>query len=464
MKSSHSILGVLLASAAATAVLQGCKKTPPKAPEDACAALTDARTKLLESAVARFNQREQRIERFLGSLQVARYLDEYARQQGCPSKDEGQGGSEKRGGSDEPPGGAPGDDDKALEDVSGAVDTAAQNALNTAADKLPTDDRDFASCQLRQQTCDSTSTLAKKSRLLDAYLWSNRKTVWDEDNRRGWKQLTDAERQVARKTVAFFLGDDWKLKDEKWRTGPIDALQAAYKLCEDELFIDEPSGSYCSGVLVGEQWVATARHCVKGLETAKIRVVTEYRDIQNTSGKPMPLAFPKAAVYTVSETRMSVDGEDWALVKLDRAVPGEAPIEVDLTQVTSGRGLTLTAVGHPLGLPVKYADGAVVLPVGSAFESALLYRATLDTYGGNSGSPIVDTRTKRLVGILSAGDKDFEYRAVDRCYESKTCREHGDCQGELVQRVDTPSFTGALQVINAKPLVANPPATKPASK
>ncbi len=49
--------------------------------------------------------------------------------------------------------------------------------------------------------------------------------------------------------------------------------------------------------------------------------------------------------------------------------------------------------------------------------------ANLDTYGGNSGSPVVDARTYVVEGILVRGEDDFVQN--DGCYVSLVCPDAG---------------------------------------
>jgi V8-like Glu-specific endopeptidase len=56
-------------------------------------------------------------------------------------------------------------------------------------------------------------------------------------------------------------------------------------------------------------------------------------------------------------------------------------------------------IGHPMGLPLKYAAGARV----RGLEEAL-FAADLDIYMGNGGSPVFSSDTHQVVGIVTQGD------------------------------------------------------------
>jgi hypothetical protein len=62
-------------------------------------------------------------------------------------------------------------------------------------------------------------------------------------------------------------------------------------------------------------------------------------------------------------------------------------------------------------------------------------QANLDTYGGNSGSPVMNATTGLIEGILVRGNEDFTYDSNRGCYRSNVCPDSG-CPGwEDVSRV-----------------------------
>ena len=85
-------------------------------------------------------------------------------------------------------------------------------------------------------------------------------------------------------------------------------------------------------------------------------------------------------------------------------------------------------IGHPVGLPAKVAGGAIVRDN----TPNPFFVANLDTYGGNSGSPVFNSRTHRVEGILVRGERDFVARG--NCTVSFVCPTTG-CRGEDVTRI-----------------------------
>ena len=108
---------------------------------------------------------------------------------------------------------------------------------------------------------------------------------------------------------------------------------------------------------------------------------------------------------------------DFALIKLDRKVVGRKPLKLADKRVELGQKIFV--MGHPSGLPLKYADGARV------FETEDVYFSTnLDTFGGNSGSPVFNAETFEVAGILVRGDTDYVMSFEDngeRCTKVNIC-------------------------------------------
>jgi hypothetical protein len=124
--------------------------------------------------------------------------------------------------------------------------------------------------------------------------------------------------------------------------------------------------------------------------------------------------------------KLTATRTDWALIRLTRAVVGRSPVAFR----TAGKiaaAQKLFVIGHPCGLPQKYAPGASVRDnTPSAF-----FVANLDTYGGNSGSPVFNATNNQVEGILVRGENDFVKSGS--CFVSLVCPTSG-CRGEDVTR------------------------------
>ncbi len=102
-----------------------------------------------------------------------------------------------------------------------------------------------------------------------------------------------------------------------------------------------------------------------------------------------------------------LNGSDWAVVKLDRAVPPTFKIPKRSAKKPE-KDTPLYVIGHPLGLPLKIDIGARV----NDNKPVHKFYANLSIFAGNSGSPVFNLRTNEIEGILVSSDprqkgKDF---------------------------------------------------------
>jgi V8-like Glu-specific endopeptidase len=189
----------------------------------------------------------------------------------------------------------------------------------------------------------------------------------------------------------------------------------------------QPIACFCSGFLVAPDVVATAGHCVKSdADLAKVRFVFDFRMVDGDTARTRFGADDVYAGKTLIGRQMASDGSDWALVRLDRAVVGRSPVKVRNTGKVKNTQ-ALFVIGNPGGLPQKSAPGAKVRDN----TPAPFFVANLDTYGGNSGSPVFNAGSVTVDGILVRGENDFV--TSGSCYVSLVCPTTG-CRGEDVTR------------------------------
>lgn len=161
-------------------------------------------------------------------------------------------------------------------------------------------------------------------------------------------------------------------------------------------------------------------------DLANVRFVFDFRMVDADHARMRFGADDVYAGKTLIGRQMANDGSDWALVRLDRAVVGRRPVKVrSAGKVKNAQALFV--IGHPCGLPQKYAPGANVRDN----TPAPFFVANLDTYGGNSGSPVFNAGSGTVEGILVRGENDFVTNGS--CYVSLVCPTTG-CRGEDITR------------------------------
>jgi V8-like Glu-specific endopeptidase len=92
------------------------------------------------------------------------------------------------------------------------------------------------------------------------------------------------------------------------------------------------------------------------------------------------------------------------VIRLDRNVTPQTPLPFRRTNALALNS-AIYVIGYPSGLPEKIAAGARILASNRDF-----FTANLDTFGGNSGSPVFDAASDAVVGVLVRGATDYVRR------------------------------------------------------
>jgi V8-like Glu-specific endopeptidase len=202
-------------------------------------------------------------------------------------------------------------------------------------------------------------------------------------------------------------------------------------MCKSEPFADQPVAGHCSGFLIAPDVLVTAGHCVRDVTQCQSHYWIF--DYANYTGVVPEFKFSKDQMYRCTEviSRVKEDGvgTDYAVVRLNRKVEGRTPLKIRTTGKMSDDAL-MTVIGFPSGLPLKITTGAEIRDN----TKPNYFVMNSDTYGGNSGSAVVDTRTGLVEGILVRGDTDYQKSPTEDCYISVVRPQNGG-RGEDATRI-----------------------------
>uniref|UniRef100_A0A0G4G403 Serine protease n=1 Tax=Chromera velia CCMP2878 TaxID=1169474 RepID=A0A0G4G403_9ALVE len=285
--------------------------------------------------------------------------------------------------------------------------------------------------------------------------------IWDEDNRLNPTEVT-APLQA---TIVLVRKDMGRVEGEQLVLQPTTLAQYRPNLCGDVSFRSEPAPGSCSGVLISPQIIATAAHCASSTDAAKgFYYVFGFNTAEAAAQNRQVNRIPIKDVYEAKEVigwelgnshTDDLRSSDWALIRLERKVENRAPVHVRLGGKTDADHFYV--IGHPSGLPAKVTARTDELDRQSMMMSNFydaFFRARLDTFGGNSGSPVFNAVTDELEGLLVRGDSDWmwEYGSGQRCQREARCpQDRGQtgidrgvlsCSGETVTRAT--EFSGLL--------------------
>jgi V8-like Glu-specific endopeptidase len=259
-------------------------------------------------------------------------------------------------------------------------------------------------------------------------LKSGQKVIYVTDDRVDIFQLAQGfDRMDAESVVALFRAGNLTDNGNGTSTLTTQNFGTARNLCAAERFRTQPIGAFCSGVLVGSDVIATAGHCVNAGNVATVRFVFGFRmQDANTAATVISNEEIYAGAELLGREEIGT-GADWALVRVDRPVLNH-PVARLRRAGRIADNQAIHVIGHPVGLPTKFAGGAAVRDN----RPAAFFVANLDTYGGNSGSPVFNSGTHEVEGILVRGETDFTSNGT--CNVSLVCPTTG-CRGEDSTRV-----------------------------
>lgn len=255
--------------------------------------------------------------------------------------------------------------------------------------------------------------------------------VYGEDDRLDLYDVTDlVHYEIAASTAAMLPPRALKKANDGSYEISAQTLEEQ-GICAGEKFSDQPTAAYCSGFLVGDDLLVTAGHCV---ETANDCSTYKWVfDYGYTDASHKLDSINEDSVYSCKKiVERKLDGRrgsDYALIQLDRKVVGKTPLKVRTTGEVA-KDTPLVVIGHPTGLPTKVAAGAWV----RENNQSAYFVANLDTFGGNSGSAVFDSKTGVVEGILVRGEQDYTYDRAKQCLVPKVCSNTG-CSGEDVTRI-----------------------------
>ncbi|WP_417336528.1 trypsin-like serine peptidase [Halobacteriovorax marinus] len=268
--------------------------------------------------------------------------------------------------------------------------------------------------------------------VLSSYSHASVKAIYGEDDRLEYSEVSLEYKRLGDATGAMIAKSKLSLQGISYyfstKTLGEELMGNQFRngyLCSDEAFHSQQTLSTCSGFLVSSNRLLTAGHCITGkkacsnylwsfgLSESKMREGKIHRD----------------SVYSCKRVIKRSSGKrDYALIELDRSVVGVTPLRISKKSLKKGE--KLFTIGHPSNLPLKFAmNGRVEEISGESFKTSL------DTFAGNSGSPVLLTKSREVVGILVRGSLDYVKDLSRGCFVANRCervRSNADCMGESV--------------------------------
>lgn len=257
------------------------------------------------------------------------------------------------------------------------------------------------------------------------------KTLYGPDNRIEFYQEKDENKiKNSRGVVALVREDKLSYINGKVKLNTACRFDDNNNLCSGENFELQPVVGFCSGFAIEKNIIVTAGHCVyNDQDLSSIRFVFDFKA---TGENIINTEIDDSLVYSGKRViaREYRGDYDFAIIEIEGEIPENRRTLILNKENKIRDNENVYVIGHPAGLPLKIADNSYV----RYNDNDFYFTANLDTYGGNSGSPVINSKTHEVEGILVRGEPDFILGDSGRCNISNVCPNTG-CRGEDVSRV-----------------------------
>jgi V8-like Glu-specific endopeptidase len=205
------------------------------------------------------------------------------------------------------------------------------------------------------------------------------------------------------------------------------------RYCSKIRFAEQHIIANCTGFLIGNKYLATAAHCMKEEKDCNEfywSFDVSLKQPGDASYRSIEAARTYQCKKVVARQFNQFEGLDFAIVELDRPVVDRTPLELDFETLVDV-GLPIAMIGHASGLPLKLSDNAKVFNV-----TDRSFQAELDSFHGNSGSPIFNELNGKVIGITSMGHGGYVWDGEgSTCKIPQVCKPGDNCFKTLLSKI-----------------------------
>ena len=230
-----------------------------------------------------------------------------------------------------------------------------------------------------------------------------------------FQQLQESVAVMGKKRSIFEIGQLFKGADEtvwglSWDRARY--CKGSGASTSSEHHASRLNGFLCTSFLIAPDLMLTAAHC---LPQPRCQGETFIFGLNR-----FRFQVPRSDVYTCKEIlRYRYDGNyDYALVRLDRAVSGRAPLTIKPTVRWNEKNRAVFTLGYPAGDSAFLGHGAAYSnwsPLSTSVQT------NIPGLGGQSGSPLFDEKSGAVEGIMVKTAADASHR--ERWNADKQCVE-----------------------------------------
>lgn len=204
-------------------------------------------------------------------------------------------------------------------------------------------------------------------------------------------------------------------------------LHEQHNIClvPQEKFIMQPAIAHCSGFAVSTTKMMTAGH--SGLDNNNFKGFYYVFDYIVGTGNVPKKVLPASTVYEGTKIDPHYDpdkGMDFSFITLNRPIDPRRLRKFESASALD-KNVLYHVIGCPGGIPLKLSPNAKILDN----SHPTYFTINSDTYECNSGSPVFNSKTQAIEGVLISGGNDYEESTLNPdCRVSATCPIDG-CAG-----------------------------------
>jgi len=242
-----------------------------------------------------------------------------------------------------------------------------------------------------------TTSLTANAKLID-------KVIYGTDDRVEVYQSPDSLMREFSRAVAVQVSHSNVIEKPEWTYRLKTTTLVNQGVCSDVPYAKQPKVGDCTAFLIAPDKMLTAAHCITSSNQCKNNLFVF--DFAYDDGRDKDFVFNETQVArcrsVIERVKNPETGIDYAVLLLDRKMEDRPYLKVRKEGKVEDDAI-LTVIGHPMGVPAKITSAAEIRDNSDPY----FFKMNSDTFHGNSGSPVINTRTGIVEGILVRGDTDF---------------------------------------------------------
>lgn len=160
----------------------------------------------------------------------------------------------------------------------------------------------------------------------------------------------------------------------------------------------------CTAWIASERYIVTNHHCVPGVLDHPKMNATRIVSVDFLAGFVTPGLDEEAESFAVNPEPVETDKElDYTVLEV-QGNPSAKYGMLPITDAPVEAGMPFWIIGHPQGKSQHISREGCRADAATPLEGNRL-RHTCDTLGGNSGSPIIDSSARQVIGLHNSGNK-----------------------------------------------------------